>query len=75
MKNLQAGAAIINVTPQKPMFLHGYPHVERTSEGIHDPLYASALVIDNGEMQIGFCAVDVVFISREIAAEGLKKGF
>lgn len=69
MKNLQAGAAIINVTPQKPMFLHGYPHVERTSEGIHDPLYASALVIDNGEMQIGFCAVDVVFISREIAAE------
>jgi len=68
LKNLQAGAAIINVTPQKPMFLHGYPHVERTSEGIHDPLYASALVIDNGEMQIGFCAVDVVFISREIAA-------
>ncbi len=68
MKNLQAGAAIINVTPQKAMFLHGYPHVERTSEGIHDPLYASALVIDNGEMQIGFCAVDVVFISREIAA-------
>ncbi len=68
MKNLQAGAAIINVTPQKPMFLHGYPHVERTSEGIHDPLYASALVIDNGEIQIGFCAVDVIFISREIAA-------
>ena len=68
MKNLLAGAAIINVTPQKPMFLHGYPHVERTSEGIHDPLYASALVIDNGEVQIGFCAVDVIFISREIAA-------
>lgn len=69
MKNLQAGAAIINVTPEKPMFLHGYPHVERTSEGIHDPLYASALVIDNGKIQIGFCAVDVVFISREIVAD------
>lgn len=67
MKNIQAGAAIINVTPQKPMFLHGYPHVERISEGTHDPLYASALVIDNGEMRIGFCAVDVIFISREIA--------
>ena len=68
MKNLQAGAAIIDVTPQKPMFLHGYPHVERISEGTHDPLYASALIIDNGEMQIGFCAVDVVFISQEMAA-------
>ena len=69
LKNLQAGAAIIDVTPQKPMFLHGYPHVERTSEGTHDPLYASALTIDNGDTQIGFCAVDVVFISKEISAK------
>ncbi len=69
MKNIQAGSAIIDVTPEKPMSLHGYPHVERTSVGIHDSLYASALVIDNGEMQIGFCAVDVVFISREIAVK------
>ena len=67
MKILQAGTAIIDITPQKPMFLHGYPHVERISEGIHDPLYASAMVIDNGEIQIGFCAVDIVFISREIS--------
>ncbi len=66
MKKLKAGVAIINVTPQKPMFLHGYPHVERISEGIHDPLYASALILDDGETQIGFCAVDVIFISREI---------
>ena len=68
MKKLKAGAAIIDVTPQKPMFLHGYPHVERISEGIHDPLYASAMVLDNGDLQIGFCAVDVVFISRDIAS-------
>ena len=66
MKKLLAGAAIIDVIPQKPMFLHGYPHVERISEGVHDPLYASALILDNGETPIGFCAVDVVFISREI---------
>ena len=64
---LKAGVAITDVTPPKPMFLHGYPHVERISVGVHDPLYASALVLDNGEMQIGFCAVDVVFISGEIA--------
>jgi hypothetical protein len=69
LKKLQAGAAIIDVTPQKSMFLHGYPHVERISEGVHDRLYASALVIDNGETQIGFCAADIIFMTREIAAD------
>lgn len=67
-KELLAGAAIIDVTPQKPMFLHGYPHVERTSEGTHDPLFASAMIIDDGKNQIGFCAVDVIFITKEITA-------
>lgn len=65
-KELLVGAAIIDVTPKTPMFLHGYPHVERTSEGTHDPLYASAMIIDDGNEQIGFCAVDVIFISKEI---------
>lgn len=69
MIKLLAGAAIIDVTPKKPMFLHGYPHVERTSIGTNDPLFASALIIDNGENQIGFCAVDVIFISKEITIQ------
>jgi neutral ceramidase len=69
LKKLKAGAAIVEVTPQKPMFLHGYPHVARISEGTHDPLFASALILDNGEIQIGFCAVDLIFISREIAKQ------
>lgn len=73
MKKLQAGAQIIEVTPQKPMFLYGYPHVERISQGVHDSLYASALIIDNGEMQIGFCAVDLIFISREITERVRKR--
>ncbi len=73
MKKLQAGAATIDITPPKPMFLHGYPHVERISEGVHDPLYASALVLDNGEVQIGFCAVDVVYISKEITQKVREK--
>jgi len=72
-KRLLAGAAIIDVTPQKAMFLHGYPHIERTSEGTHDPLYASAMIIDNGDFQIGFCAVDVIFITKEISTEVRKR--
>ena len=69
MKKLLAGAGAINITPQKPMFLHGYPHVERVSEGTHDPLYAAALILDNGETQIGFCTADVLYISAEITRE------
>lgn len=69
MKKLQAGAAIIDVTPQNPMFLHGYPHEERISQGVHDPLYASALIIDNGITQVGFCAADVIFISGEVSKQ------
>ena len=65
-KQLYAGAAIVDVTPKKPMFLHGYPHVERISEGTHDPLYASAMILADGKNQMGFCAVDVMFISKEI---------
>ncbi len=72
MKKLLAGASTIDVTPQKPMFLHGYPHVERVSEGTHDPLYASALVLDNGEIQIGLCTVDVLYISAAITAKVRK---
>ncbi len=73
MKELKAGVSIIDVTPQKPMFLHGYPHVERISEGVHDPLYAAAMVIDNGEKLIGICAVDILFISKEITERVREK--
>ena len=73
MNELKAGAAIINVTPQKPMFLHGYPHVKRISEGVHDPLYASAMIIDNGDTKIGLCAVDILFISKEITTRVREK--
>jgi len=63
---LKTGAAVTEITPKKSMFLYGYPHVERYSEGIHDPLYASALVLDNGNTHIVFCAVDIVSISKDL---------
>ncbi len=36
--SLRAGAARRDISPRKPMFLVGYPHVARTSTGIHDPI-------------------------------------
>ncbi|MCP4166058.1 MAG: hypothetical protein GY759_09220 [Chloroflexi bacterium] len=62
---LEAGAAYQEITPQKPMFLFGYPHVTRTSTGVHDPLYASALYLHDGIDAILFVAVDVLMLSHD----------
>lgn len=63
---LKAGLARTDVTPNKSLFLYGYPHIERYSQDVHDPLYASALILDNGQIQLVFCAVDILLISNYI---------
>jgi hypothetical protein len=63
--SLRAGFGHCNLTPLKPCFLVGYPHVERTATGQHDPLLASALVLENnGERQV-FISIDWLFVSAE----------
>jgi hypothetical protein len=66
---LKAGVAARDVSPTKPMFLVGYPHVPRTSTGIHDPLLASALYLDDGKTKLMLIALDVVFIHHDTARE------
>jgi hypothetical protein len=68
MNNLLAGAAIRDITPQEPQFLVGYPHVPRMSEGIHDPLSASALYLCDGKNKLLFIAADILFVSAETVA-------
>ncbi len=64
-QKLQAGVAKREISPQKPIFLVGYPHVPRISTGIHDPLYASALYLDYDGEAIILIAVDILVISHE----------
>ena len=46
-KNLLfAGWSSIDITPAKKVLLYGQYH-ERISEGVHDPLYATALAIES----------------------------
>ena len=63
--SLQAGVAVRDISPRKPMFLVGYPHEPRISIGIHDPLLASALYLSNGGTALLLISVDALFISRE----------
>ena len=64
---LKAGVATIDITPSKPLFLVGYPHVPRTSTGVHDSLCAAALCLDDGRDAVISIAVDNLFVTHPIA--------
>lgn len=65
--SLRAGTGVTDISPRNPIFLAGYPHVSRISKGIHDPLLASALYLENGKTALLLISADVLFISRETA--------
>jgi neutral ceramidase len=65
---LKAGAAQADISPTRPMFLYGYPHVPRLSTGVHDPLRAAALYLGNGQEGLLLIAVDILFVSHDSAA-------
>jgi neutral ceramidase len=61
---LKAGTGRADVSPREPVFLWGYPHVERMSTGVHDPLLATALCLDDGRRRAVTVSVDVLYIDR-----------
>lgn len=73
MDSLQAGAAVVEITPKTRQFLFGYPHVERYSTGVHDPLMSSALYLSAGPSGVIFIANDVIFIPKELSARARKR--
>ena len=61
---LIAGAAAVDVTPNEPVFLYGYPHVPRTSTGTNDPLLATALYLEAERQRCVIVSVDIIFLSK-----------
>ncbi len=70
---LQAGAASVEITPRNPLFLWGYPHVARTSTGVHDPLLSSALYVTDGAKKVLFVANDVIFVPKAVADRARRR--
>ena len=64
---LKAGAAAVEISPAGPAALFGYPHVKRTSTGIHDPLLASALFLDDGSQPAVLVALDLLMLEPSTA--------
>jgi hypothetical protein len=73
MTQLHAGSASRDITPQNPLFLFGYPHVPRTSEGVHDPLLTSALYLSDGASSVLFCANDIIFVPADMARRARRR--
>jgi neutral ceramidase len=65
---LYAGAGTADISPRDRQFLFGYPHVERYSTGIHDPLQSAALCLKSKERALLISSNDIIFIPRESAA-------
>jgi hypothetical protein len=65
--SLAAGAAVVDITPDRPQFLFGYPHVKRYSTGAHDPLLASALYLFDETTPVLLVSCDVIFVGKHSA--------
>ncbi|MCK9265446.1 neutral/alkaline non-lysosomal ceramidase N-terminal domain-containing protein [bacterium] len=62
---LKAGFGTVNITPPLGCALQGY-FGPRTSELIHDPLFASSMVIDDGNQRICLISCDLATLNSEI---------
>ncbi len=57
---LKAGVSLLDISPEKGVQLTGYPHCPRPNEGIHDPLYAACLYLNNGIKEVVFLTLDLL---------------
>ena len=45
--------------------LAGYPHHPRYNKGIHDPLFAGCLYLDDGETKLAIVSMDLIMYSKK----------
>jgi hypothetical protein len=68
-KVFRAGAAAIDITPQKlPVIVNG-GFLEGKASSVTDPLFARCLVLDDGSVRIALAVVDSCLIPRPILDE------
>ena len=66
---LRAGAARIEITPPVGLDLTGFLARENPSIGVRDPLYARALVLDDGDRQVAIVSCDLLGFERKWVME------
>ena len=69
MGKLKAGVAIRDISPEAGIRLCGYPRFDRKNTGIHDPLYASCLFLDDSKTKIAMINCDLVYFEKPFVEE------
>lgn len=70
---LEAGAAKVDITPPIGTPLNGYgARQARASVGVHDPVWARCLYLDDGQTDVFLINTDLVFINPELRARVLE---
>ena len=59
------GVSKINITPQTPIPMSGYGARDQVYQGIHDSLYAYALVFDADDQQAVLVTADLIGFSNQ----------
>ena len=65
---IRAGSASVDITPNGPVPMSGYGVRENPSTGVHDPLSATTLVLDDGATTVAIVSADLLNVSRELSA-------
>ena len=66
---LKAGTALVDITPELGQELGGYPHYARNKTGVHDPLYAACMYLNNGREELAMVTLDLLFFSKKHVRE------
>lgn len=66
---LRAGTSIIDISPNKGIELAGYPHFLRHNTGIHDPLFASCILLEDERNKVALICMDILFFSKKYVNE------
>ena len=69
---LKAGCTTVDITPARGVKLGGYPHYPRHNTGVHDPLYAGIMYLDNGTEELMLITLDVLFFAKQNVAKARK---
>ncbi len=64
-QNLQAGAAASKITPSKQVYLAGYSPNRPNTGGVHDDIWARALVLQIGQERIAIAVCDLIGLLRD----------
>jgi neutral ceramidase len=66
---LIAGVSLVDISPGPGIELAGYPHHPRYNKGVHDPLFAGCICLDDGTTKLAIVSMDLLMYSkREVRA-------